>query len=191
MESDALLVPAEDSARSLTDIHDIRSLVEVPSWAWLGWLLLAMVLAGLLYCAFLFWKKKRKTPEASEPLEPPHEKARRELESALEHLHDPERFCVLVSLAIRIYLEARFDLRAPERTTEEFLEELKDSNVSNVLTSDQKQSLADFLTECDLVKFAKSEPEAYELKCLYESAIRLVQETEPTLMQIEEPLMKT
>lgn len=183
----ALVLPSESPEPALSDIHDIRSLVEVPSsWDWLWGLLIGIIVAGLLYWAFLYWKKRRqkKSEEPSKPIEPAHERARRHLESALEFLHDPERFCVLVSSAIRSYLEQRFDLHAPERTTEEFLDELQDSHHLN---EEQKQSLANFLMECDMVKFAKSEPEAFELKRLYESALQLVRETEPNLLEDSGP----
>jgi hypothetical protein len=82
----------------------------------------------------------------------------------------------LVSDTIRWYLEERFDFRAPERTTEEFLYELQ---ATNLLTPDQKTSLGDFLNRCDLVKFAKYEPGEPELRDLHASAVRLVEETEP------------
>lgn len=183
----ALVLPSESTETSLSDIHDIRTLVEVPSsWDWLWGLLIGIVVAGLLYWAFLYWKKRRdrQAEEPSKPSEPAHERARQQLEAALEFLHDPDRFCVLVSSAIRSYLEERFDLRAPERTTEEFLDELQGSHHLN---EEQKQSLAKFLTECDMVKFAKSEPEAFELKRLYESALQLVRETEPNLLEQPSP----
>ena len=183
----ALVLPSESTEPSLSDIHDIRSLVEVPSsWDWLWGLLIGIVVAGLLYWAFLYWKKRRerKAEEPIIPSEPAHERARRQLEAALEYLHDPDRFCVLVSSAILSYLEERFDLHAPDRTTEEFLDELQGSHHLN---EEQKQSLANFLTECDMVKFAKSEPEAFELKRLYESALQLVRETEPNLLEQASP----
>lgn len=166
-----------------TDIHDIRPLVEAPfSWAWLWWCLLAAGILSLFYWGFLYWKKqpKKQPKQPAVRPEPPHERARRLLENALAHLHNPERFCVMVSDAIRRYLEERFRFRAPERTTEEFLKELQESRY---LSRDQKRLLADFLAECDLAKFAKSEPEAYELKKLHGFALRLVQETEPALME--------
>src|SRR5437868_6639404 len=40
-------------------------------------------------------------------------------------------------------------------------------------------SLADFLSQCDLIKFAKYEPTEVELRKLHEAAVRLVNETEP------------
>ena len=76
----------------------------------------------------------------------------------------------------RFYLEERFDFRAPERTTEEFLRELAGTKL---LLPDQKESLGEFLESCDLVKFAKYEPGEKELRELHYSAVRLVEETEP------------
>ncbi|MCS1407129.1 MAG: hypothetical protein M2R45_00286 [Verrucomicrobia subdivision 3 bacterium] len=183
----ALVVPSTEDQSTLSDIHDIRSVVDLPSsWAGLWWVLLVLAVLALAYWAYRYWKKRQQeTPkEKAQPKESPHELARKRLETALEHLHDPERFCVMVSDAIRGYLEDRFDLHAPERTTEEFLEELRGSRH---LSDEHKQLLANFLNECDLVKFAKSEPEAYELKQLHRAAFRLVSETEPSLMESPTP----
>ena len=96
------------------------------------------------------------------------------MQEALDLLYEPRPFCILVSDAVRLYLEEAFSLRAPERTTEEFLDELQSSAL---LSFSQKQSLADFLMRCDLVKFARDEPTVEHLKELYESALRLVDET--------------
>ena len=72
-----------------------------------------------------------------------------------------------------------FNFHAPDRTTEEFLYELQ---ATNLLTAEQKQSLADFLASCDLIKFAKYEPTETELRGLHASALRLVNETEPRMV---------
>ena len=91
-------------------------------------------------------------------------------------ISQPRPFCILVSDIVRVYLEERFSFRAPERTTEEFLHELK---ATNLLLPDQKQSLGDFLSICDMVKFARYEPGQPELETLHGSAVRLIDETEP------------
>jgi hypothetical protein len=98
------------------------------------------------------------------------------LAEALALIAQPKEFCILVSDIIRWYLEERFDFHAPERTTEEFLNEL---SASNVLAPDQKESLVEFLNRCDLVKFARYEPSEPELRDLHSAAVRLVEETEP------------
>lgn len=158
------------------DIRDIRPPVPLPDvWSWLPWLLAAVVLAA---GAFLLWRHRRRralsTPPA--PSEPPHLRARRRLQEALALLDDPRAFCFAVSDALRGYLEERFALHAPERTTEEFLLELQ---YSAVLAPDQKTTLADFLQQCDLVKFARFEPGQAQLRQLHAVALRLVEETEP------------
>ncbi|MEY2408782.1 MAG: hypothetical protein QOF48_1452, partial [Verrucomicrobiota bacterium] len=94
---------------------------------------------------------------------------------ALRRIGDPKLFCTEVSDTIRFYLEERFTLRAPERTTEEFLLELRSSRH---LTRDQKESLGAFLESCDLVKFARFEPTEQALRELHDSALRLIDETQ-------------
>src|SRR5205814_663823 len=92
----------------------------------------------------------------------------------------PKPFCIAVSDAVRAYLEERFEFRAPERTTEEFLHELRKTDL---LSEDQKGTLGEFLCSCDLVKFAKYEPNETKLRELYGAAMRLVDETVPAEVQ--------
>jgi hypothetical protein len=66
-----------------------------------------------------------------------------------------------VSNILRYYIEDRFTLKAPERTTEEFLFELKSATV---LADGDKDSLEKFLRHCDLVKFAKHEPDDEQVR---------------------------
>ena len=87
------------------------------------------------------------------------------MEEALALIAQPKPFCILVSDTIRFYLEECFDFRAPERTTEEFLHELQDTDL---LTAEQKERLGEFLESCDLVKFAKYEPREPELRELHQ-----------------------
>jgi hypothetical protein len=157
-------------------LRDIKPPVEIPSgWAWALWVLGGLVAATLAYAAWRYWRKK-KAEVPPVPVIPPHVRARQKLEEALALLGQPRPFCILVSDTIRLYLEERFDFRAPERTTEEFLYELQGTNL---LAPDQKSSLGEFLERCDLVKFARYEPREPELRELHASALRLVEETEP------------
>jgi len=166
---------APSPVASATDIRDIAPPVEIPNvWAWIWWMLGAIVVLVLLIAAWRYWRRqKAQTPFLVEI--PAHERARRKLEAALELYDQPKPFCVVVSDAVRLYLEERFDLRAPERTTDEFLNDL---SRSNALTELQKESLEEFLSACDMVKFAKYEPQRPELEALYNSALRLIEETE-------------
>src|SRR6185436_18127294 len=124
------------------------------------------------YVAWRCWLKPMRKPPVI-PIMPPHERARQKLQEALALISQPRPFCILVSDTIRQYLEERFNFRAPERTTQEFLHELK---ATDLLLPDQKESLGEFLSVCDMVKFAKYEPGPTELQALHDSGIRLVDE---------------
>ena len=160
---------------TVNDIRDIKPPVEIPSGLeWLWWTLGALALAAILFALWKILRKQQSAPAA--PPIPAHIRAKKKLEEALALISQPKPFCVLVSDTVRFYLEERFEFRAPERTTEEFLYELQNTNL---LLPDQKESLGAFLQSCDLVKFAKYEPGENELREMHASAVRLVEETEP------------
>jgi hypothetical protein len=170
----ALIVPPTPAGET-NDIRGVKPPVAVPNdWAWVFWTL--GILIGLIaaYYAWRYWQKKR-VYKLMVPPTPPHVRARQRLHAALAHIQDPRVFCGEVSDALRVYLEERFRFHAPERTTEEFLVELQNTNI---LTIQQKQSLTDFLQSCDLVKFARHEPNEAALRDLHDCALRLVDETQ-------------
>src|SRR5438045_1924731 len=180
--SSAVIIPAPSPATGQAathstagDIRDIKTTVEIPAgWFWLWCALGALGVAALSYLAWRRWQKHRAKPGAPEALIPPHVRARRKLERALALIYEARPFCVSVSDTLRVYLEEAFSMRAPERTTEEFLDELQSSAL---LSLSQKLALGDFLTRCDLVKFARDEPTVEQLKELHASALRLIDET--------------
>jgi hypothetical protein len=162
------------------DIRDIKTPLEIPNgWEWLWWTLGALALFVL---ASLIWRQvhRHMTSVSVVPPIPAHIRAKQKLNEALAFISQPKEFCILVSDTVRFYLEERFDFRAPERTTEEFLREL---GGTDLLAPEQKESLGKFLKSCDLVKFAKYEPRENELRELHSSALRLVEETEPGEVQ--------
>jgi hypothetical protein len=158
------------------DIRHIKPPVEIPNgWEWLGWTLGVLAVLAILWFAWKWWQKRRSQIPVAPPV-PAHVRAKQKLAEALALIAQPKMFCILVSDTVRVYLEERFDFRAPERTTEEFLHELQDTDL---LAAEQKEKLGEFLEGCDLVKFAKYEPGEPELRGLHSSAMRLVEETEP------------
>jgi hypothetical protein len=190
-----ILIPPRAPTNMVASTNDIRPIkppVFVPnplSWAfWTAGILLALL---LIVTAIVVWLTTRKRRAIAPPI-PPHVRARQRLEAALKLIGDPRAFCIAVSDAVRIYLEERFSLRAPERTTEEFLRDLQKTSA---LTQPQKASLATFLEQCDLVKFARFEPPETLLRELHESAVRLVHETQyeapPTLPTATPPVLAT
>jgi hypothetical protein len=176
----ALIVPAQPAAPTnaapLTFRAELKPIIAIPNvWLWIIAIVSILALAAVAWLLWRFWRKKAAAVPAAPPL-PPHVRARRALEAALALISEPKPFSIAVSSAIRGYLEERFQFHAPERTTEEFLYELQGSDL---LTTEQKSSLGDFLSSCDLIKFAKYEPTETELRGLHAAALRLVNETEP------------
>ena len=177
--SGALIVPSPSAADTNvveTALRDIKPPVEIPDY--LMWILIGagilLALAVLVGLGVLIWALARKKL-APPPVPPPHVLAKRKLREAMAKINEPEIFTVLVS-NVRTYLEQQFQLHAPERTTEEFLHELQSSNR---LAENVKASLGEFLSRCDMVKFAKYEPTQMELEDLHNAAMRIIEETEP------------
>ncbi|TAK95344.1 MAG: DUF4381 family protein [Verrucomicrobia bacterium] len=163
-------------ANPASDIRDIAPPVDIPNpWAWLWWTLVAFAVIAAAVLLWKRWQKRKESVLVTPPL-PPHVRAKMKLLEALSLISQPKPFVIAVSDTARHYLEERFEFHAPERTTEEFLHELQRTDL---LTSDQKESLGRFLESCDLVKFAKYEPGESELRELHASAVQLVEETEP------------
>jgi len=178
-----VIPPKPDPAEATNDfsfdeMRDIAGPVHIPpdlTWLWIALGVLAV--AGLSYWSWRKWFRKGAQSEPMPAVTPPYRIALSELQAAISLIHDPEPFCTKVSTIVRVYLEEQLTLKAPERTTEEFLQELR---LSCLLEDEQKISLGRFLEQCDLVKFAKHEPTETELRGLHDSAVRLVEETMPT-----------
>jgi hypothetical protein len=171
-----MITNATPASAAAQDIRDIKPPIEISDGH--AWLWYSLNILALLVAAFLIWRwwKNKKTNIVLPPPVPAHIRAKTRLEQALALITQPKPFVIAVSDTARAYLEERFNFRAPERTTEEFLRELAGTKL---LLPEQKESLGGFLASCDLVKFAKYEPGENELRELHTSAVRLVDETMP------------
>ena len=182
--SKVLIVPAAPNAATNSQpasLRDIKPPVKIPDY----WIFLWVTLAAAILAIAALWahrrlSRNRAIPKTPPPV-PPHERARQKLEAALALIDEPKPFTILVSDTLRNYLEERFQFHAPERTTEEFLQELR---ATPRLTEEQKRALGQFLEKCDLVKFARYEPLRPELMELHEAATRLIDETVPRPIEI-------
>jgi hypothetical protein len=157
----------------MDDIKDIRPPVEVP---WLVWLLVILTIVVIAAAAFVFFSRRKK--KTDDPL--PWDKALLRL-TALSTKDYPSQnqfklFYSELSDIVRRYLEERFNINAPEMTTEEFLNHC---HTTQELTEDHKKLLRDFLNGCDLVKFAKHEPTKTEAQTNFDLAKKLVLDTKP------------
>ncbi|MFZ0828276.1 MAG: DUF4381 family protein [Verrucomicrobiia bacterium] len=154
------------------DIRDIRQPRHLPThWFW------AVIAAGVITLAAIafglrWWLYHGKFFQMR-----PHEIALQYLEEARE-LIDPDRareYCFEVSKIIRRYIEERFNLQAPQLTTEEFLRELAES--PEVLLASHRALLGDFLQHCDLAKFAGWYYCRPDLEAMHLSAVEFVRQT--------------
>ncbi len=175
IEVKSLLEPAPEDIRDIKSLFGRfrRSAVIIAVL-----LILLLVIGGLLFWAR---RKKAEAREAALRARPAHEVAYEKL-SALKAMRLPEKgmieeYYVRLSEIVRYYLEGRFSFRAPEMTTEEFLESLKESPE---LKEDHKQLLRDFLSHCDMVKFARYGPTPLEMLDSFTAAERLVEQTRPS-----------
>ncbi|MCX7927695.1 MAG: hypothetical protein N2606_06140 [Candidatus Omnitrophica bacterium] len=158
---------------TLRDIRGPKDITEKSPILILGVVLLILAVCFLLY--FLKGKKKQKKP----PVIPADVIALRALEE-LQNKQYVEKglyklFYFELSDIVRRYLENRFGIRAPEMTTEEFLHKLNSDQTS--LEDKHKQLLGNFLGHCDLVKFAKYQPDKEEINSSLDSARMLIEET--------------
>ncbi|MCB9876194.1 MAG: hypothetical protein H6835_01220 [Planctomycetes bacterium] len=151
-----------------------------PSWR--GWWWLGGGAALLLLGAGGWWLLRGRAPRhAHHPdavAQPPHTRALRELQrlrgAPRTTPAEIEAFYVAVSQVLRVYLEQRFALRAPERTTEEFLRDLE---AGDGLAQRHRAELERFLSQCDLVKFAAVRPGAAEHDAVWQLAADFVEAT--------------
>jgi hypothetical protein len=135
------------------------------------------VLAIVLAWMFLRRKKNEKLPPRPER---PWEKAITQLKALekqdLVAAGQWDRYYSRLTDILRKYIEEQLSIKAPEMTTEEFLQHLQRSAQ---LEPAQKVSLKSFLESSDLVKFAKYAPDPSEAKKSFELALRFIQETRP------------
>ncbi|MBF0217844.1 MAG: hypothetical protein HQL30_12730 [Candidatus Omnitrophica bacterium] len=152
-----------------------------------------LLLLGALIAAFLYLRKKYLDKLAFEAdNRAPHEVAFHEL-ARLKSQDLPKsgmvkEYYIRLSGIIRYYLEKRFNYKAPEMTTEEFIDELRRSPE---LVDEIKTFLKRFLEHCDMVKFAKYGPTALEMIDSYKLAEKIVERTIPAPSLETEPKVST
>jgi len=153
-----------DAAQEAT-VADIEDVVVMQDYSALIWVLAITAGVVILAAAVVIKRKRSKLLVDERILKAAHEIALERLktlqDSDLASSGRLKVFYEQVSNILRYYIEDRFTLKAPERTTEEFLAELK---YDYVLSAGDKESLEQFLRHCDLVKFAKHQPTDQQVK---------------------------
>ena len=171
----SISVGAAAAAPVAEDIRDIRGPISVlPEW------LLPAIIGGILLIAwgvYALWRRRR---NRSARVLLPYEIALQRLD-AIRALMQPARareFSTAASDIVRLYIEQRFSLTATRRTTEEFLRDLLES--SDAALSQHQGLLAEFLQQCDFVKFAALSLTLRNMESLQQSARAFVLATANT-----------
>ena len=167
-----------DADTDRADIRDIKGPVHYRNWTYLYIIFAVAVIIIAIILIVRFIRKRKKSREEYVPPVPAHEIAYSALDELIKKNYIAQgliqQYYFELSDIVRHYLENRFQLKAPEMTTEEFLSALK---TSSALDADQKSLLRDFLSHCDMVKFAKYIPGEREIGASQESARKLIDQT--------------
>ncbi len=149
-------------------------------WPWIaGGLALLLAVTFLIY--YLVQRKKNKPLFAHKPkpLPPPDVEALEKLENLrlakLWQNGKIKEYYSQMTDIMRRYLERRFGFDAPEMTSDEIIDELKNLKVN----SEALEKLKGAFSLADLVKFAKAQPTPLENDLSLNHCIDFVNETKP------------
>jgi hypothetical protein len=165
--------------QSPTNIIDDLRLLEAPQpLTLLQWLAIAGVL--LAVAGAILWlraRARRGSPPSPAVIQAAQEDALAELQKLRGQMtrENSRAYAIAVSGVVRRYLERRFGLLAPRRSTEEFLAEAR---ASGRLDESHQRNLSDFLAACDFLKFARAIADAPELEQIHTTAVRFVTDTQ-------------
>ena len=88
-----------------------------------------------------------------------------------------DQFSVMVSDAVRNYIETRFEMEVTRHTTEEFMRRLAADPSGEI--KGYQDLLNGFLGYCDLAKFARYVLAVKQMEEMFESALHFVDATKP------------
>ncbi|MBF0346434.1 MAG: hypothetical protein HQL81_02095 [Magnetococcales bacterium] len=120
-----------------------------------GWLLAWLLIPCAGMAAWMWWRRQQRTTVIRTPFEIAMFRLQRLEAEPRPTPEEMDPFFVQLSDIIRHYLEDRFHIRAPEKTTQEFFEA---ATHSPDLTAEHRGFLFRFLEFSDQVKFARHQP---------------------------------
>lgn len=173
VEVTSLLGSAKPDLGALAAMEEPRRLDPRPWPAWV-WAVLACAVVAIASGAVFFLRRKQKA-ELVEPERSPEELAKIALDTLLRD-RLPEQgqyveYYVRLTGIVRLYVERKTGIRAPEQTTEEFLRAMRgDQRFDPELA----RQLGHFLEASDLVKYAARHPDGKDMEDAYQRALILV-----------------
>lgn len=141
------------------------------NWPWLA---VALVLLAAAGAGVLLWLRRAEQRARLTAYDRALARLQRLERRGLPRTAELDGWYVELSDIVRRYIEARFGLRAPELTTEEFLLE---AGRSAQLNKPHRDLLSAFLERCDRVKFARYSPGEAESQEALGLARRFLQDT--------------
>ncbi|HDP35759.1 MAG TPA: hypothetical protein ENN29_11700 [Candidatus Hydrogenedentes bacterium] len=143
------------------------------------WLIMAGALVAAA-AAVLAIRRFRRSPDAPEVAAPPWDVALNRLRE-LERRNLPgtgkiDAYYVDLSAILRYYIEDRFHIHAPEQTTPEFLDTAAQRRI---FSEEQQHFLAEFLRQCDRVKFARLQPGMDDMDAHFKQVRHFIKDTMP------------
>jgi len=166
---------ASQTTAEAGDIHDISGPISIPyQWLWAAYIVGGLAVAAALY-ALWRWLRRKVVAKAKLPFEIALE--RLEAARALMTPDTVRDYAFTASEIIRVYIEQRFGEKASHRTTDEFLSDLLQQTGTPLAV--HRRRLEDFLSHCDLSKFARWQFSVREMESMHESAREFVLETRP------------
>jgi hypothetical protein len=148
-----------------------------------------VVILGAIGAVIYFVARRQAIPKLLPTVPPEDEAMERLLRIKGRNLVGEGRFkqyFIEVSGVVRHYIERMFGVTAPEMTTEEFLIHTASENV---LKTEWRELLEEFLTSSDMVKFARYRPTENECEQVFDTAVRFVKESSRE-KQVEEDATK-
>jgi len=181
----------EEASSEIADIKPVQKLpARMPRWLWV--VLASAAIAFLVGLATAKLWKKRAVLLPSVPPVPPHIIAMNALQSLLNkgllEQDECKPFYTELSLILRTYLEGRFQLNAPDETTEEIVEEM---SRSPELNGAQRNILQEFMRQADMVKFAKGHTDRMTMEAAFNTTKQFIEETKPDETEPEADNVKT
>lgn len=160
------------------ELADIRDPIQIISWTTVA--IVAVAVIATLAAVTLIWRRRNQklATEAEIAIRvSPIDKARKAFNILRESQPDlsDKDYMSEVSGVMRDYLEDAYNLPAPERTTEEFFDLLREEDA---FSSEMQSQLMDFLQQSDLIKFACQELNANQREPLLDGAVDFVETAE-------------
>lgn len=170
----------------LGGLADVKPTLSLPIPGWqkvLLWVLGTVAALVAVALAARWWRRRRREAPEDPALGrrlAPHQWALAELDRVLaEDLvrkGQVREFYYRINGLLRCYVELRFNLRAGEQTSEEFIRSLRHAAF---FAEEHKELLSRFVAACDPVKYARQQPEPAEVDWVQATARGFIMNTAP------------